>query len=58
VNLVREEERRGPKTWPKGTNHDSTLLKKYYDALSDISRISQRLKFLKNISAQVVRKGR
>jgi hypothetical protein len=22
VNLVRKEERRGPKTWPKGTNRD------------------------------------
>jgi hypothetical protein len=22
VNLVQKEERRGPKTWPKGTNRD------------------------------------
>ena len=22
MNLVRKEERRGPKTWPKGTNRD------------------------------------
>jgi hypothetical protein len=26
VNLVREEERRGPKTWPKGTNRDTVQL--------------------------------
>jgi hypothetical protein len=26
VNLVREEERRGPKTWPKGTKRDTSLI--------------------------------
>jgi hypothetical protein len=26
VNLVRKEDRRGPKTWPKGTNRDSSLM--------------------------------
>ena len=26
MNLVRKEERRGPKTWPKGTNRDTIIL--------------------------------